>query len=221
MQIVIVGSSANFEECRQKFGDDHSYLLYEHTDKSKHFLSQSDVVFDFLPDNIPFDFDSRLNPFEAIFLNTSCTSLQQLTDRGHCAQSCPVFGFAGMRTFLNREIFEVSMRRPGDLHQLKEVCQLLKTEFQIVKDYPGMVTPRVICMIINEAYFALSEGTATREDIDLAMKMGTNYPFGPFEWCLKIGARNILELLEAMRSETRDERYLVCPLLAKEATREF
>jgi 3-hydroxybutyryl-CoA dehydrogenase len=46
-----------------------------------------------------------------------------------------------------------------------------------VEDRVGMVTPRVIFMIINEACCTLQEGTASMKDIDTSMKLGTNYPF--------------------------------------------
>lgn len=62
-------------------------------------------------------------------------------------------------------------------------------------DKPGFVTPRVISMIINEACLALEEGVSTRDEIDTAMKLGTNYPFGPFEWMERIGRDKIYSLL--------------------------
>jgi 3-hydroxybutyryl-CoA dehydrogenase len=86
----------------------------------------------------------------------------------------------------------------------------------MVEDRIGLVTPRVVCMIINEAYYAVLEGTASREDVDLAMKLGSNYPFGPFEWSNRIGVKHVYELLEAVYEDTRDERYKICPLLKKE-----
>ena len=59
-------------------------------------------------------------------------------------------------------------------------------------------------MICNEACYALGEGISTREEIDVAMKLGTNYPYGPFEWMEKIGSGRIKELLtELQRSESR------------------
>ena len=60
------------------------------------------------------------------------------------------------------------------------------------------------------------EGTASREDIDTGMKLGTNYPMGPFEWVAKWGLANIYELLEAMYLDSKDERYKTCPLLKQE-----
>jgi 3-hydroxybutyryl-CoA dehydrogenase len=111
---------------------------------------------------------------------------------------------------------EVSFWRTDDEPQLKRICQELNTDFLIVDDRVGLVTPRIICMIINEAYYSFMEGTASREDIDLAMKLGTNYPYGPFEWSQRIGIKHIYELLEALYEDTKDERYKICPLLRKE-----
>ena len=68
-------------------------------------------------------------------------------------------------------------------------------------------------MIINEACYTLQEGTATMSDIDISMKLGTNYPFGPFEWADKIGIKNVYEILENLYNDTKDERYKICPLL--------
>jgi len=67
-----------------------------------------------------------------------------------------------------------------------------------VNDVPGFVNPRIISMIINEAYYTLEAGTGNREEIDIAMKLGTGYPMGPFEWGEKIGLRNIHMLLSAL-----------------------
>lgn len=86
-------------------------------------------------------------------------------------------------------------------------------------DRVGMVTPRVMAMIINEAYFTVQEGTATKSDIDLGMQLGTNYPGGPFAWCEKWGIAEVYHLLEALWLDTREERYKICPLLKTEYLR--
>ena len=103
-----------------------------------------------------------------------------------------------------------------DKEKLSLMCGKLETDFEIVEDRVGMVTPRVICMIINEAFYTLQEGTAEKEDIDLGMKLGTNYPNGPFEWAEKIGIKNVYELLESVYEDTKEERYKICPRLKKE-----
>ena len=84
-----------------------------------------------------------------------------------------------------------------------------------VADEPGLVSARIIAMIINEAWFAVGDEVSSREEIDTAMKLGTNYPFGPFEWATAIGAGNILELLNKLT--VTDKRYQPAPLLIKEA----
>ncbi len=215
MEILIVGHSNHLEEARQKFGEAHTYALAEGKLRDKISLRKSDVVFDFrMGHNY-----STMKQYEEyhssiVFLDVSTTNLKQL-DCGKTQSS--FFGFCGMPGFLNREILEVSMRSEGDREKLKEVCHDLKTDFRAVADGVGLVTPRVVCMIINEAYCTVEEGTATREDIDLAMKLGTNYPFGPFEWGRRIGLRNICALLGAVHRDSGDERYKTCPLLVIEA----
>ena len=66
---------------------------------------------------------------------------------------------------------------------------------------------RVISCIVNEAHLALSEGVATAEDIDRAMKLGANYPKGPFAWTNEIGPNHILQTLDSLRT-THGEAYL-------------
>jgi len=103
------------------------------------------------------------------------------------------------------------------------VVDLLRSKLafplELCGDRVGMVTPRVMAMIINEAYFTVQEGTASRADIDLGMQLGTNYPGGPFAWCDKWGISEVYHLLEALWLDTREERYKICPLLKTEYLR--
>jgi 3-hydroxybutyryl-CoA dehydrogenase len=75
---------------------------------------------------------------------------------------------------------------------------LFGNDLIFVKDCPGFVSPRIVAMMINEAFFTLEAGTGTKEEIDIAMRLGTGYPFGPFEWYEKIGRENILGLLNVL-----------------------
>ena len=70
-----------------------------------------------------------------------------------------------------------------------------------VKDVPGFVSARVVAMIINEAYFTFEAGVSSKEEIDIAMKLGTGYPFGPFAWGELIGLSRISELLRRLSVE--------------------
>ena len=88
-----------------------------------------------------------------------------------------------------------------------------KTEW--LSDEPGFVTPRVISAIINEAFIALEQGVSSIEEINTAMKLGTNYPYGPFEWSEKIGLKKIASLLKKLSGS--QTRYSPCPLLVQQA----
>lgn len=76
---------------------------------------------------------------------------------------------------------------------------------------------RILSMLINEAVDALYLGIATRNDIDLAMTKGVNYPIGLLKWCDDIGAEKILEILNALKEEYAEDRYRPSVLLKKMA----
>jgi 3-hydroxybutyryl-CoA dehydrogenase len=116
----------------------------------------------------------------------------------------------GWPGFLQRPTWEVaSNNKISD----GKIFETLHWNIVFVKDDPGLVSTRVISMIINEAFFALEEGVSTMDEIDLAMKLGTNYPYGPFEWQNKIGLQNIYHLLNSL--SVKNKRYSVSPLLEK------
>lgn len=121
----------------------------------------------------------------------------------------------GWPTFLKSGIIEASCLH-GDLKKLAETFfSCFNKTVAWLPDEPGFVTPRVVSLIINEAYFAMAEGVSTRSEIDTAMKLGTAYPYGPFEWSEKIGLKNVEALLRTL-SKTQP-RYAPAPLLVQQA----
>ncbi len=88
-----------------------------------------------------------------------------------------------------------------------------------VADSVGLVLPRILSMLANEACFAMAEHVATGSDIDTAMKLGTNYPLGPVEWAEKIGARHIFAVVSALHRCFNEDRYRPSPLLGLAARR--
>jgi 3-hydroxybutyryl-CoA dehydrogenase len=121
--------------------------------------------------------------------------------------------------FLNREIVEVSTSNQNIKEMAEEILHGLQWKFLWTPDEPGMISARIISLVINEAYFALGEKVSTKEEIDVAMKLGTNYPYGPFEWSKRIGSRKIFLLLKKMEEE--DKRYEIAPLLLEEASKQL
>ena len=110
---------------------------------------------------------------------------------------------------------EVSFSEPGDEEHFHTVSASLNWEYFKVEDKVGMVTPRVVTMIINEACFTFEAGIASMEDIDKGMKLGTSYPYGPFEWGDRIGVNNIYQTLMALAKTSGNERYRISPFLEK------
>jgi 3-hydroxybutyryl-CoA dehydrogenase len=214
MQILVVGSVLNLDELKQKLGSNHTYHFSEPGGDINDLLNGVEVVFDFAPDKnlIGSRYSHFFNP---VFFNNSLITLSELINQSGL-QEDSFFGFCGLPTLVNRPVLEVSVTTKKSESPLKNICTLLATDFVCVEDRVGLVTPRVICMIINEAYYTLEEGTATRGDIDLAMKLGTNYPYGPFEWAKRISINHVIELLDAVYRDTHDNRYKVCDLLRSE-----
>lgn len=213
MNILVVGSQAEFQEFERKFGQQHKLQHIESAELIEDF-DGIDVVFDFNVADQPEDLEAYINEKNLnVFINAPKISLAELAFYQN-EISCNLHGFNGLPTFLDREILEVSSL--NDDEGLSKTCEALGTDYEVVKDRVGMVTPRIIFMIINEAYYTVQEGTASKSDIDQGMKLGTNYPFGPFEWAEKIGLNHVYETLEAIYEDTKEERYKICPLLKRE-----
>lgn len=118
--------------------------------------------------------------------------------------------------FLGRAVIEASGPDMDLKVKTQKIFSALNKRTEWVADEPGFITARIVSMIINEAYFALGEKVSTKEEIDTAMKLGTNYPFGPFEWSRKIGLKNISALLNELYKI--NSRYQPAPLMEKEIT---
>ena len=82
-------------------------------------------------------------------------------------------------------------------------------------DVPGLVVARTLAMLINEAADAVLQGVCTPEGADAAMKLGVNYPAGPFEWLAAWRASEVAALLDALDAHHRGERYRVSPWLRR------
>lgn len=123
----------------------------------------------------------------------------------------------GWTSFLKRSLVEAAATEINKV-KVEKIFSCFNKKMEWVPDMPGFITARVISMIINEAHFALEENVSSRQEIDTAMKLGTNYPFGPFEWGAIIGLKNVCELLTTLAQ--RNSRYLPSALLQNEALSE-
>lgn len=130
-----------------------------------------------------------------------------------------VVGFGFLEQMLSSgsliEIAPGLRTRPEAADEVEVFLKARGFETERVGDFSGLILRRVLFMIINEAAYALWEGIATREDIDLAMKLGTNYPMGPLEWADAIGLDRVYNGLKGLHEEYGDDRYRPCPLIRK------
>ena len=114
-----------------------------------------------------------------------------------------VEGIRGLRT--SDETFQA----------VRALSEKMGKRFIEAKDSPAFVVNRILVPMLNEAVFALQEGLASKEDIDTAMKLGCNFPMGPFELLDYVGLDTALSIMEVMYEETKDSKYRPCPLLRK------
>jgi 3-hydroxybutyryl-CoA dehydrogenase len=84
-----------------------------------------------------------------------------------------------------------------------------------VNEAPGFVVNRILIPLINEGAFVLSEGTASAEDIDTAMKLGANHPMGPLALGDLVGLDVCQAIMDVLYSETGDPKYRTAPIIRK------
>ncbi|MEO9210253.1 MAG: 3-hydroxyacyl-CoA dehydrogenase family protein [Ginsengibacter sp.] len=187
MQIYINASAEQEEELRSKELSNETNLIFS----SQLPISSDSANFDvfFILNHRVHDLKKADLPTKSIFINSVIDTLVELNLPKN------VHRINGWPGFLSRNLWEISTQ---DEEEVKAVFEKIDWQFIIVKDTPGLVAARVISMVINEAYYALKEQVSTPQEIDTAMKLGTNYPFGPFEWAEKIGLKNVHQLLSKL-----------------------
>ncbi|MFF7854522.1 3-hydroxyacyl-CoA dehydrogenase [Streptomyces sp. NPDC007904] len=96
---------------------------------------------------------------------------------------------------------------PATVAEATGLFQALGKKVSVIGDVPGMIVARTVARIIDLAVDAVAKGVATEEDIDTAMRLGVNYPLGPFEWSRRLGRGWAGALLDEMHEIDPSGRY--------------
>lgn len=124
---------------------------------------------------------------------------------------------AGFHALPGAQLVELTRTADSDpraTQRAEEFFACLGFHVEMVGDAPGLVLGRIVVQLINEAAFAVTEGVATAEDIDLGMTQGLNHPHGPRQWLDLIGESYVTTLIDALYAERHEERYRLAPRLA-------
>ncbi len=191
MEIVVLANEGDYVFL-QTLGKNIKWE-FTHTPEAFFLHKNADAYFD-MRDNAKEDYSSITKP---VFINSVIITN---SENHHNKNVIRINAWAG---FIEKDLWEIA----GEVSiEAAEVLQQLNKKYITVPDEAGFVSARIIAMIINEAYHAKDEGVSTEADIDIAMKLGTNYPYGPFEWANKIGVQHIYALLQKL--SLNDERFL-------------
>lgn len=185
-------------------------------------LHESQLVIEAIPEDLVlkerlFAELNRLCPPRAVLAsNTSSISITKLgTAAGRPGQ---VVGLHFMNPAPVMRLVEVVRgleTSESTLHLALDLAKRLGKTPVVAKDMPGFIVNRILIPMINEAIFALENGVASAEDIDLAMTTGANHPVGPLSLADRIGLDTVLSICEVLHQDLGDAKFRPCPLLRR------
>lgn len=143
--------------------------------------------------------DSLLAPECALFVDAYTTDTAALARSIRHPER--LIGFGVLGSFERQQVVEiVDTDDAGDdmLELAQELFEALGRHVVLVEPAPALFLGRVVASIVNEAVIAVAENVASADDVDLAMRHGTNYPIGPIAWGREIGGARVARILSSL-----------------------
>lgn len=186
-------------------------------------LSDADIVVEAIVENLQVkeklfsELDSLCAPETILASNTSSISITKIAAATNRPER--VIGLHFMNPVPVMQLVEIirGLQTSDDTYARgKAAVELLgKTPVTARRDFPGFIVNRILVPMINEAFFVLMEGIATPEEIDEAMKLGTNQPMGPLQLADFVGIDTCLAICKIFHDELGEDKYRPCPLMTK------
>jgi len=183
-------------------------------------LKDCDLVIEAVSENIELkkkiwrELDTSVKASALFATNTSSISITELA-----AATKRPSQFAGMH-FMNPvpvmklvEGIRAIQTSTETFSTIRTAAEKMGKTFVEARDIPGFAVNRILMPMINEAVYALYEGIASAEDIDISMKLGTNQPMGPLTLADFIGLDTCLAIMDVLHQGLGDSKYRACPLL--------
>jgi 3-hydroxybutyryl-CoA dehydrogenase len=162
------------------------------------------------------ELDALLPPDTILASNTSSISLTALA--GLTRRPQKVVGMHFMNPVPLMQLVEIIRALDTSQETVDAVTQLAialgKTPIE-ANDYPGFISNRILCPMLNEAAYTLMEGVGSVEAIDTVMRLGMNHPMGPLMLSDFIGLDVVLAVMDVLWESYHDSKYRACPLLRK------
>lgn len=209
---------------KEKITESDKELILSRIQKTTHLqiMEEAQLVVEAATENI----DLKLSLFEELeeitpentilASNTSSISITKIANA--TKRPDKVIGMHFMNPVPVMQLIEVIKGHLTSQETYKEilgVSEKLGKTVVTAQDYPGFLVNRILCPYINEAFFALESSIASPEDIDTAMKLGTNVPMGPLTLADFIGLDTVLSILEVLHKGLGEDKYRPSPLLRR------
>lgn len=161
----------------------------------------------------------KLDGSASAIILTSCLGFSTTRIASWATRPERVVGFATFYPLKEKKVIELTSGLVTEEQAFEQAETFFrglgKEPVRVIKDAPGLIFPRILSLIINEAARSLDDGVAAAEEIDTAMRLGVSYPSGPLKWADRIGLDDVLAVLAGLQRETGDDRYRPAPLLKK------